>query len=112
MIQAREEDAFLRSALSRIDHPASAAEVRAERAVLASLGGSCDTPVGAMAVAAPEGGLTVTAVILQPDGSMEWRSSASGSITDAERLGKEVGTSLANQCDPVLLTPTPGASIG
>lgn len=112
VIQAREADAFLRSALSRIDHPASAAEVRAERAVLASLGGSCDTPVGAMAVAAPEGGLTVTAVILQPDGSMEWRSSASGSVTDAERLGKEVGTSLANQCDPVLLTPTPGASIG
>lgn len=112
LIQARENDASLLSALSGINHLASAAEVRAERAVLASLGGSCDTPVGAMAVAEPAGGLSVTAVILRPDGSMEWRSSASGSIADAQHLGKEVGTSLANQCDPVLLTPTPGASIG
>ena len=112
VIQARETDAKLLQALAQINHKASAAEVRAERATLASLNGSCDTPVGLMAVIESEDSLSVTAVILRPDGSKAWRSSTSGSIADAEILGKEVGTSLASQCDPVLLLPTPGASTG
>lgn len=112
VIQAKTADAELLSALAAIDHPASAAEVRAERAVLASLGGSCDTPVGVMAIADTIGRLCLDAVILRPDGSKEWRSSAAGSVNDAESLGTEVGTSLANQCDPDLLISLNGGSTG
>ncbi len=110
IVQARASDGALISALAEINHPASAAEVCAERAVLAVLGGSCDTPIGAMAAAHSAGSLSLSAVILRPDGSEEWRAAASGSVGNAEILGKEVGTSLANQCDLVLLTPTPGDS--
>ncbi len=112
VVQAKEADSELLSALTAINHAASAAEVRAERAVLASLGGSCDTPVGVMAVADTFGRLRLDAVILRADGSKEWRSSAAGSVNDANRLGTEVGTSLANRCDPDLLLPPNGASTG
>ena len=112
VVQARESNPALLAALEQITHGPSAAEVRAERAALASLGGSCDTPVGVMAVSSPSGGLNVSAVILRPDGSREWRASASGSMTDAESLGTEVGTSLAKQCDPDLLIPANGVSTG
>lgn len=111
-VQARESNPALLAALAAISHPVSAAEVRAERAVLASLGGSCDTPVGVMAVADADGSLAINAVILRPDGSSEWREAASGSMADAESLGTQVGTSLAKQCDPDLLTPASAVSTG
>jgi hydroxymethylbilane synthase len=112
VVQARESNPALLALLAQITHTSSAAEVRAERAVLASLGGSCDTPVGVMAVSDPSDSLNVSAVILRPDGSRVWRASASGSMADAESLGTEVGTSLAKQCDPDLLIPASGASTG
>jgi hydroxymethylbilane synthase len=111
-IQARADRPDLLALLARIDHAASAAEVRAERAVLASLGGSCDTPVAAMAVGDWAGGLSVIAKILRPDGSEEWLAATAGTLDDAERLGTEVGTSLANRCDPELLTTPASAGPG
>ena len=108
VVQARDDAPDLLAKLAAIGDPQSAAEVRAERAVLASLGGSCDTPVGVMAIADASGGLTLSAVILRPDGSQEWRAAAAGSVADAERMGSELGTKLASQCDPNLLIPTGG----
>jgi hydroxymethylbilane synthase len=48
-VQCRTDDDVLRRLLTAIDHEASHRAVRAERAVLAALGGSCTVPVGAFA---------------------------------------------------------------
>ena len=48
-VQCRADDAAILALLSAIDDPASHRAVRAERSVLAGLGGSCTVPVGAWA---------------------------------------------------------------
>lgn len=47
-IECRSEDARMRSLLAAIDHKPSHDEVRAERALLAGLGGSCHSPIAAL----------------------------------------------------------------
>lgn len=67
-IEARRDDDRVRELLSAIDDPPTSRCVRAERALLAQLGGDCRSPVAALAV--PRGGdLHVRAQILSPDGS-------------------------------------------
>ena len=67
-IECRTADLRARALLGAIDHPASRAEVTAERALLAALGGSCHSPVavlcdfdGAM--------LAMRAALFSPDGA-------------------------------------------
>ena len=48
-LQCREEDQELATLLRSIDHPATAAAVRAERSVLSLLGGGCQLALGAYA---------------------------------------------------------------
>ena len=52
-VQCRADDERTRALLGAIDHDATHRAVRAERAVLATLGGSCTVPVGALAEANP-----------------------------------------------------------
>lgn len=47
-IECRTDDAAMRALLAAIDHAPSHAEVRAERALLAGLGGSCHSPIAAL----------------------------------------------------------------
>ena len=48
--------------------PRAAAEVTAERAVLAYLDGSCHTPIAASAIYGDDGALRLDAMILRPNG--------------------------------------------
>lgn len=75
VVECREDDAVTRLALAPLDHPATRAEVDAERAVLATLGAGCAAPVGVRATLA-EGRLRVRAVVLAADG----RASASATL--------------------------------
>ena len=112
LVQAETRDETLLQALQNMNDPLSAAEVRAERAVLAELGGSCDTPIAAMATGNPAGGLAVSARILRPDGSEMWSASATGMMADAAQIGHEVGYELSKRCDPRLLLDSTSASTG
>lgn len=47
-IECRTDDGVMRALLAAIDHGASHAEVLAERALLAGLGGSCHSPIAAL----------------------------------------------------------------
>lgn len=47
-IECRSDDAHIRGLLAAIDHPASHAEVAAERALLAALGGSCHSAIACL----------------------------------------------------------------
>jgi hydroxymethylbilane synthase len=92
-VEIRSDDERARRFLAAIDDAATAARVAAERAVLAALGGSCRTPIAALAEI--EGGrLELRAEILRPDGSERLAAARSGAIADAVRLGSEAGAEL------------------
>lgn len=68
MIECRTEDAHTRAFLSAVDHGPSRAQVMAERALLAGLGGNCHSPI---AVLTREDGadLLMRAALYSPDGA-------------------------------------------
>ncbi|MGE3691840.1 MAG: hydroxymethylbilane synthase [Novosphingobium sp.] len=66
-IECRADDRATRQFLTGIDCAASRAAVIAERALLAALGGTCHSPIAALAKADSEG-LLLRAALLSPDG--------------------------------------------
>ena len=70
-----------------------AACVRAERALLAALDGSCHTPIAGYAEMSDEG-LHLRALIARPDGSACLRTRRTGAPRDAEALGRDAGEEL------------------
>ena len=72
----------------------AAAEVTAERAVLAYLDGSCHTPIAASAICGDDGVLRLDAMILRPNGEAAYRRQIVGPVDDATSLGKELGAAL------------------
>ena len=90
-VQCRADDEVTRRLLGAIDHEPSHRAVRAERAVLAGLGGSCSVPVGAYArVECDE--LDVIGLAASGDGRTVIRLSRRG--RDPEGIGAEVAQAL------------------
>jgi hydroxymethylbilane synthase len=92
-VQCRADDPGTRDVLGAIDHEPSHRALRAERAVLATLGGSCSAPVGAFAE--PAGGgdaLRLSGLVASGDGRVLIRLSRTGG--DPEALGAEVAQAL------------------
>jgi len=81
---------------SRMNHAASSQAVRAERAVLAGLGGGCQLPVGAYAQVEDDT-LTLSAVVVAPDRPVRIQSEIAGRAGDAEWLGRSVADDLLAQ---------------
>jgi hydroxymethylbilane synthase len=92
-IECRADDGASRALLAAIDHAASSACVRAERALLAALDGSCHTPIAGYAAMSDEG-LHLRALIARPDGSGCLRTGRTGATEDAETLGRDAGEEL------------------
>ena len=86
-------DGPARDICSVLDHPATRVAFTAERAILASLGGGCQVPVGAHARVSGER-LHLIAVVIAPDGERVVRKSDEGSEADAEELGRRLGAAL------------------
>jgi hydroxymethylbilane synthase len=96
-VQCRTDDAATKALLSIIDDPASHRAVRAERSVLAGLGGSCPVPVAAWAEVAPgppsdEPELRVHGLVASGDGRVVIRMTRCG--TDPEEVGAAVARAL------------------
>ena len=72
----------------------SAAEVTAERALLGHLDGSCHTPIAASAHMGDDGRLSISAMILSPDGSAAHSGDAEAPADAAERLGRDLAAEL------------------
>ncbi len=66
-LECRASDAHVGTLLQSIEDPAARAEVDAERALSARLGGGCNVPFGALA-SREEGALALRAVVASPDG--------------------------------------------
>ena len=91
-----------RGLLQAIDHPATHAEVLAERALLRHLRAGCLAPVGAIA-RTQEDRLNLSAVVLSQDGQQRIGSEANGEIGSAEDLGVSLAEELVASGAAVLL---------
>lgn len=87
-VQVRESDGPLVELIRQIDHPATRAAVRAERAFLRALGGGCTLPVGALATVEGDR-LCLRVRVLSEDGSRQVSARREGRPDDPERLGHE-----------------------
>jgi hydroxymethylbilane synthase len=78
-----------------LTHHATEKAVQCERRVLASLGGGCQLPIGAYAVAAGNE-IRILAAVISPDGKRVIRRKATGDISEPERLGDSVALQLTS----------------
>jgi len=90
-IEIRKGDAKTRDLLTFLNDPNARAATTCERALLNSLGGGCQVPIGAFAEM-KNGKLHLDSIVADPDGSKLLRDSREG--TDPEKLGNEAGASL------------------
>jgi hydroxymethylbilane synthase len=86
-IECRSNDHATRKLLASIDHAPSRAQVMAERALLAGLGGSCHSPVAVLCIG---GGreLTLRAALFSEDGRERVEGAASFAAGDADGPAK------------------------
>ncbi|MDQ6759773.1 MAG: hydroxymethylbilane synthase [Acidobacteriota bacterium] len=91
-IQTRDDGGHAQQVCAKLNHLESRVAVTAERAVLASLGGGCQVPIGALA----QGMMPVQlrALIITPDGRTLIRGSVETVPERAEEAGRELGESL------------------
>lgn len=90
-IESRAGDAAVREALAFLDDAAAREETACERALLGSLGGGCQVPIGANAKY-HDGKLHLEAVVASPDGKSLLRESLDGA--DAVALGNQAAQKL------------------
>jgi hydroxymethylbilane synthase len=76
--------------------------VTAERAMLAALDGSCQTPIGGLATIDNDGELSLRGLVARPDGTALWETTRRGAADDAERLGTDAGAELRGRADAAL----------
>lgn len=92
-IEAREGDARVLALLAPLNHSPTDICVRAERALLAALDGSCRTPIAALATL--EGtSLILCCRLISPDGRQMFEALREGSATEGERMGRDAGDEL------------------
>ena len=95
-IEIRQGDERTERAVRPLDHVPTHQAVRAERALLRYLGGGCQLPIAAHAVATG-GQLNLVGLVASLDGSLVKRAAAAGTIEDPEGLGVRVATHLLQQ---------------
>ena len=89
-----ERSAAVKDVVAALTCPHSLAEVTAERALLAYLDGSCQTPIAASARLHGDHLLTLDGMILSTDGQAAHRFEMDAPAADAKALGKAVGAKL------------------
>ncbi|HEV8145889.1 MAG TPA: hydroxymethylbilane synthase [Bryobacteraceae bacterium] len=93
-IETRCDSGHAEAIARRLDHAETRAIVTAERALLATLGGGCQVPIGGHAVLL-DGVVHLRAIVATPDGSRIIRGELSGS--DPSAVGAALGATLLDQ---------------
>jgi len=106
-IECRADDGPTRDLLAAIDHAPSRAEVMAERALLAALGGDCHSPV-AVACDFADGRLTMVAALFSPDGAEKVQGDAVFDAGDGESPAR-LARDLLSRATPGILPYFSGA---
>ncbi len=94
-VEAREGAEEGAAAAAALGDPVAAACLRAERALLAALGGGCMRPIGALCEPDGPGRLRITAFAGSEDGRDGRRSVRAGEASDPEGLGREAAAAVS-----------------
>ena len=92
-LECRADDAGIRALLAAIDHAPTRAQVAAERALLAALGGTCHSPIAVLSESATEGVILLRAALFSPDGAErvdDREAVASGDADAPARLARRL----------------------
>ncbi|QUS34846.1 hydroxymethylbilane synthase [Falsirhodobacter algicola] len=95
-IERRQDDARIAAMLAAIHDAPTAEVIAAERAFLATLDGSCETPIAGLARHTAEG-LWLRGEILRPDGSEVLSGERRGTIADGPAMGEDLARDLLAQ---------------
>lgn len=111
-VECRADDASTIEVLRALDDAAAHREVAAERAFLATMGGGCDLPVGALARVDPSTGdhVEIDAMVATLDGRIVLRATLDGG--DAPAVGAAAAAHLLDDCggrELLSLGPAPAA---
>jgi hydroxymethylbilane synthase len=96
-IEIRSDDSDTRSAVARVNNNDASHALEAERALVTTLGGGCQMPIGGIAVPVGASELELLAVVASLDGTRMIRYKKVGPRTDATALGRRVGEELLKQ---------------
>ncbi len=88
-LQIRKDDVELARACAALNDATTAVEIAAERAFLRTLGGGCRLPIAALGKLDGQM-LTLEGMVAAPNGSTMLREKISGTIKDAEEMGKKL----------------------
>lgn len=98
-IERRADDSRAAEMLSAIHHHETGLRLAAERAFLAALDGSCETPIGGLAEL--DGGtIRLRGEILRVDGSDAVEDDATAAVEDGAALGREMAAKLLELSGP------------
>jgi hydroxymethylbilane synthase len=93
-VEIRAGDEATAQAVAAIDDGNASSALAAERALVAALGGGCQTPIGALASAAGNREIELIASVVALDGSRAVQAHGRGLATDAAELGRRVAADL------------------
>ena len=105
-IEIRSARTEIAALLAPLNHPQTAACVRAERQVSRVLGGSCQVPLGAYAVLQGQE-LVISGFVAGPDGRQFIHDRAQGNLSDPEAVGQALADKLLSQGARALLDSLP-----
>jgi hydroxymethylbilane synthase len=95
-IQCRTGDEVTAEVASALDDPDAHRCLDAERAFLGELGGGCELPVGAYAIAGRDGEITLEGLVASLDGLVVLRRRSTG--RDPAELGRELAREIRDRC--------------
>jgi len=98
----REGDKRVNAFVRTLVDTATDLAIRVERAMLAVLDGSCQTPIAGLATVAGDS-LTLKGLLAHPEGAEIVESESSGPCTDPEAIGRRVANELLHKAGPALL---------
>ncbi|MCD6035411.1 MAG: hemC [Rickettsiales bacterium] len=101
-VQHRKDHPTMRAFVRPLNHEATAYCVRAERAFMKVLDGSCRTPMAAHAELDGDI-LELKALIAKPDGTLVYKTSRKGTKDQAEQMGRDAGLELKTKDNGVIL---------
>jgi hydroxymethylbilane synthase len=110
-VETREDGGAAYELSRRLEHTDTRIAVTAERAVLASLGGGCQVPIGAHATVDNGRIVTINAVVVSPDGTQVIRREARGLAADAAPIGRVLGELLMAEGGKQILESVYGAEV-
>ena len=96
VLQTRKNDQNILNLIHKINDPNTFSCVIAERAMLKTIKGDCDTAVGGLATIS-DNLITLKSELFSIDGKQKFSSKISGKVDEAEEIGVKVGTELIAQ---------------